>query len=137
MTDRVNWWITLAPYFIPIYALIWMGLWLSVDFWYPLKEWQPVLYFGLGVFWCFHLTFTVSMFHLGQTDITTQGILFSLVIILLINLIFFLVLFALLAHNVTWLGAGKIFWHRVAQSYLWTGNEIVQGATWAWSLWRK
>ena len=137
VTDRVNWWITLAPYFIPLYAIVWMMLWLSVDFWYPLKEWQPILYFGLGVFWCFHLTFTFSMFHLGQTDITTQGVLFSAVVILLINLIFFLVLFGLLAHDTTLLDAGKIFLHHVGDSYLFAWNEIVKSATWAWGFWQK
>jgi hypothetical protein len=131
VTDRVNWWITLAPYFVPIYALIWMALWLSVDFWYPLKAWQPILYFGLGILWCFHLTFTGSMFHRGQTDLTSQGLIFSGVIILLINLIFFLFLFSLLAHDLTMAGAGKLFLHRVGQSYLFIANEIVRGATWA------
>ena len=61
MTDRVSWWIALAPYFVPIYALIWMALWLTVDFYHPLKAWQPILYFGIGLFWAFHLTFTASM----------------------------------------------------------------------------
>jgi len=137
VTDKVNWWITLAPYFVPLYALIWMALWLSVDFYYPLKAWQPVLYFGLGVFWCFHLTFTVSMFHFGQTDLSSQGIVFSAVIILLINLIVFLFLFSFLAHDLTLAGAGKLFLHRVAQSYLYTGNEIGRGAAWVWGFWRK
>jgi len=132
VTDRVNWWITLAPYFIPLYALIWMGLWLSVDFWYPLKEWQPVLYFGLGALWCFHLTFTVSMFHFGQTDITSQGILFSGVVILLINLIFFLLLFSLLAHDMTMAASGKLFLHRIGQAYLFTWEQIAHGAAWLW-----
>ena len=132
VTDRVNWWITLSPYFVPIYALIWTALWLSVDFWVPLKAWQPVLYFGLGIFWCFHLTFTVSMFHLGQTDLSSQGILFSAVIILLINLVFFLLLFSLLAHDLTMAGAGQLFLRRVGQAYIFTGNEITRGAAWAW-----
>lgn len=134
VTDRVNWWITLSPYFIPIYALVWMGLWLSVDFWHPLKEWQPVLYFGLGVFWCFHLTFTVSMMHLGQTDLTSQGLVFSCVIILLINLIFFLFFFSILAHNMTMQGAGMLFLNKVVESYVFAGQEIQRGAMWIWSL---
>ena len=137
ITDRVNWWITLSPYFVPIYALIWMALWLSVDFWYPLKAWQPVLYFGLGIFWCFHLTFTVSMFHLGQTDITTQGVVFSAVIILMINLIFFLVLFSFLAHNHTFVESGKLFLDRTVKSYTFAGKEIALGAAWVWGAWRK
>ncbi len=132
VTDRVNWWITLAPYFIPIYALIWMALWLSVDFWYPLRAYQPILYFGLGIFWCFHLTFTVSMFHLGQTDLSSQGLVFSTVIILMINLFFFLLLFSLLAHNLTLAEGGRLFMNRVGQSYIFTGHEITRGAARAW-----
>jgi hypothetical protein len=137
VTDRVNWWITLAPYFVPIYALIWMALWLSIDFWHPLKAWQPILYFGLGVFWCFHLTFTASMFHLKQTDLTSQGIIFSGVVILLINLIFFLFLFSILAHNLTMLGAGKLFLHRTGQAYIFTWGEITRGVAWASGLRRN
>jgi hypothetical protein len=137
VTDRVNWWITLAPYFIPLYALIWMGLWLSVDFWHPLKAWQPILYFGLGVAWCFHLTFTGSMFHGGQTDITSQGIVFSAVVILFINLIFFLGLFMLLAHDLTWSAAGHLFLHRTGQSYLFSWDQLTHGAHWAWGLLHK
>ena len=137
ITDRVNWWITLSPYFVPLYALIWMALWLSVDFWYPLKAWQPILYFGLGIFWCFHLTFTASMFHFGQTDLTSQGIVFSAVVILLVNLVFFLLLFSLLAHDLTMTNAGKMFLNRVGQSYLFAWNEITRGTAWAWGLWRK
>jgi len=134
VTDRVNWWITLAPYFIPLYAIIWMALWLSVDFWYPLAAYQPILYFGLGIAWCFHLTFTASMFHTGQTDLTSQGFVFSAVVIVLINLIFFLILFALLAHDA---GAWKFLLNRTGDAYLYTWHEITAGASWLWGLFQK
>ena len=137
VTDRVNWWITLSPYFVPIYALIWMGLWVCVDFWCPLKAYQPILYFGLGIFWCFHLAFTVSMFHFGQTDLTTQGIIFSAVIILLFNLVVFLLLFSLLAHNLTLSAAGQLFLDRTVKSYAFAGNQIMHGAVWIWGYWSK
>ena len=130
VTDRVNWWITLSPYFVPLYALIWMALWLSVDFWYPLKHYQAILYFGLGVLWCFHLTFTFSMFHFKQTDLSSQGIVFSGVIILLINLAFFLLLFMVLAHDLTMAGAAHLFLDRTGQAYVFTGTEVAGGATW-------
>ena len=133
VTDKVNWWITLSPYFVPIYALIWMALWISIDFYYPLKAWQPILYFGIGMFWCFHLTFTVSMVRLGQTDLSSQGIIFSIVIILLTNLIFFLLLFALLAHNLSFTASCHLFLHRVGQSYLLTWDKILEGVQWALS----
>ena len=133
VTDKVNWWITLSPYFVPIYALLWMALWISVDFYHPLKAYQPVLYFGLGLLWCFHLTFTASMLHLGQTDLSSQGIIFSLVVILLTNLVFFLFLFAMLAHDLTWTAAGNRFLSNVGASYLMTWDWLQRGFAWAWS----
>ncbi len=134
ITDRVNWWITLSPYFVPLYALIWMALWLLVDFWFPLKAYQPVLYFGLGVFWCFHLTFTTNMIHSKQTDLSSQGMIFSLVIIVLINLIFFLFLFSILAHKFSSEG-WNLFVDRVGQSYLVTWQMILWAGAWIWGTW--
>ncbi len=136
VTDRVNWWITLAPYFVPLYALIWSALWLSVDFWYPLKAWQPIFYFGLGLLWCFHLTFTASMMHLKQTDLSSQGFVFSFAVIAAINLLMFLVVFALLAHGVTSGDVARLFLERVKESYLVTAWEISRAAKWLWGLWR-
>jgi hypothetical protein len=135
MTDRVNWWITLSPYFIPIYALIWMGLWLTVDFYHPLKQWLPVLYFGVGLFWAFHVTFTWSVSHRQQTDLSSQGFVFSAVIILLINLLTMLLLLGLLVHN--FIFAGNLFWHHVTQSYTFTGREIRHAFAWAQEEWRR
>jgi len=130
MTDRVNWWIALSPYFVPIYALIWIGLWLTVDFYYPLKAWQPVLYFGIGFLWCFHLTFTWSMLHPRQTDLSGEGYVFSSVIISLMNLLAVFFLLGILARDVP--GAGKLLLRRTQQCYIFTGNEIRRGSTWAW-----
>ena len=77
------------------------------------------------------------MFHFGQTDLTNQGIVFSAVVILLINLVFFLFLFSLLAHNLTLADAGRLFLDRTIKSYAFTGNQIAQDAKWAWGLWGK
>jgi hypothetical protein len=56
---------------------------------------------------------------------------------LLINLVFFLFLFSLLAHNLTMEGAGKLFLDRTVKSYAFTGNEITRGVNWVWGAWRK
>ncbi len=127
-TDRVNWWIALSPYFVPIYALIWIGLWVVVDFYYPLVAWQPVLFFGLGLTWAFHATFTLSMLHPRQTDLSREGYLFSGVVIALFNFAFILMLLGLLNHDLR--AAGLLFWDHIQASYLWTGREIAGSATW-------
>jgi hypothetical protein len=129
MTDRVSWWIGLSPYFVPIYALVWMALWVTIDFYHPLKAWQPGLYFGLGFFWAFHLTFTLSMLHPRQTDLTREGYLFSAVIIALFNLLTVLLLLGLLIHDLP--RAGNLFWHRLLDSYELVGRELVRGWIWA------
>jgi hypothetical protein len=125
MTDRVNWWIGLSPYFVPIYALIWMALWLTIDFYHPLKDWLSIFYFGIGFFWAFHVTFTVTMLHPRQTDLSREGYLFSGVIISLLNLLTVLILLGLLSHNPP--RSGQIFWQRIEASYLATGRELARG----------
>jgi hypothetical protein len=128
MSDRVNWWIGLSPYFVPIYALIWMGLWVTVDFYYSLRAWQALFYFGLGLLWAFHVTFTISMLHGRQTDLSREGFVFSGVIIALFNLGAIGVLLAFLSHNFSL--AAAMFWHRVCWSYTFTGRELAHGARW-------
>lgn len=109
-TDRVNWWITLSPYFVPLYTLIWLGLWISVDFYYPLKAWQPALFFGIGVTYAFHVTFTITMLHPEQTDLSSEGYLFSGVVILAMNFLVITALLLLAAQN----GAESVTWQFVA-----------------------
>ena len=116
-------------------ALIWMALWVSVNFYYPLKAYQLVLFFGVGVFWAFHLTFTISMFHLKQTDLSSQGIIFSAVVIVLINLLIFLVLFAILSQDPRM--AGGLFFHRIVQCYVFAWDGFGRGAALLWQAWKS
>jgi hypothetical protein len=136
LTDKVNWWIALAPYFVPIYALVWMALWVTVDFYHSLRAWQFVLYFGIGLFWAFHLTFTASMANRRQTDLTGQGVFFSFVIILLINVLTFLVLLSLMSPGglVT---AARDLVALTERSYLTTAHGIVHAGTAAAAAWRQ
>ena len=139
-TDTVNWWITLSPYFIPLYALIWIGIWFSVSFYYPLTPINWLLYLGIGLSWGFHLTFTISMIMEGQSDIKSQGFLFSMVIILLFNfLLIELFLVSVLPHC-----SFLLWWHllnlKISQSYLWSQQTLHFLSIWLWrtlvSLWQ-
>jgi hypothetical protein len=136
LTDRVNWWIALSPYFVPIYALIWMGLWVTIDFYHPLKPWQPILYFGIGLFWAFHFTFTAGMIHRRQTDLSGEGYVFSTVIILMTNLGAVLLLLSFLTHDGL-IGAIRLLAGRIGQSYVWTFYEISCLTAWAHDSWQR
>lgn len=117
-TDKVNWWIALSPYFVPLYTLIWMGLWISIDFYYPLKAWQPLLFFGIGLTYAFHVSFTLTMMHPDQTDLSGEGYLFSGVAILGMNLLVITILVLFAADHVTWQFAVLALVERVRQSYV-------------------
>lgn len=133
-TDKVNWWISLSPYFVPLYTLIWVGLWISVDFYYPLKGWQPVLFGGIGLTYAFHVTFTLTMLHPDQTDLSGEGYLFSGVVIAGLNLLVIYLLLLLAADNVTWQFAALAVAERTAQTYTATWHGAVKLAALAYGL---
>lgn len=91
VSSKINTWIALAPYFIPIYSVIVIGIYgvvsLTMDL-QPHRELATGLLYGLlGFTWAFHATFTLSMIPKGQTDLLYGGTFFSLVVIYLMNLI--------------------------------------------------
>ncbi len=101
MTNKFNFWISLAPYFYPIYSVAVIILYgLASLFWdvAPHTRW---LFLALGVTWAFHISFTLWMIPKGQTDLTSHGTFFSLVIIYLMNLALLTALMLLIAPKAT------------------------------------
>ena len=96
VTDTHNFWIALAPYFYPLYSLVVVLAFGIGSLFYDLTNstatfllMTPLqwLFLLLGATWAFHLTFTVWMIPKGQTDLSSHGTFFSLVIIYLMNVI--------------------------------------------------
>ncbi len=83
--SKVNFVIALAPYFFPLYAFFVIAIFaLGHRLW----DWQGYfVYFHLlvGAAYAFHVTLTWHALQTRQTDITSQGYLFSAVIIFLGN----------------------------------------------------
>jgi len=86
-TDTNNFWIALAPYFFPIYSMLVIALYCVVARFYDLTAYQRLLFALIGITWGFHLTFTLWMIPKGQSDLTAHGTFFSLVLIMLLNMI--------------------------------------------------
>jgi hypothetical protein len=83
--SKTNFVIALAPYFFPLYAVI-IILIFALGHW--IWDWHSYfVYFHLliGAAYAFHLTLTFHALQTRQTDITSQGYLFSAVIIFLGN----------------------------------------------------
>jgi hypothetical protein len=86
VVTRHNFLVALAPYFFPFYAVLvvggfalghWLWGWTSYLVWFHLL---------VGAAYGFHVTLTWHILQAQQTDITSQGYLFSSVIIFLGNI---------------------------------------------------
>lgn len=87
LTDRVNTWIALAPYFFPLYSLLVVSLYGAASLAADLSAYRWVLFLLLGFTMAFHLVFTCLLIAKGQPDLHYGGTFFSLTVIYLINLI--------------------------------------------------
>ena len=84
--SKTNFVIALAPYFFPLYAAMVIGGF-AIGHW--IWNWHGYLvYFHLivGAAYAFHLTLTFHVLQTQQSDITSQGWLFSAVVIFLGNI---------------------------------------------------
>ena len=83
-----NAWVTLSPYFFPLYSFLVALLWiLSAWLWPPIRPFAPIFLFWIGLTWSFHLTFTLRFLAYSQPDIREHGRLFSHALIYALNLL--------------------------------------------------
>jgi hypothetical protein len=86
VTTKSNFVIALAPYFFPLYAVLLVLVFFMGDlFWNWRRGYLTWFYLLLGAAYAFHVTLTWEILKTRQTDITSQGRLFSAVVIFLGN----------------------------------------------------
>jgi hypothetical protein len=125
---KSNFLIVLAPYFFPLYAaLVVVCFFLAQLIW----SWtRSLVWFHLlvGAAYSFHVTLTWHALQTRQTDITSQGYLFSAVIIFLGNIAVLLLGIPLLAGGpVSLLAALGWWWSETAGVLLWLGDLALPG----------
>lgn len=85
-TDADNLFIALSPYFVPLWMLCWLpALWLA-NLVHPFPEWEAWFYAGFGFWWSFHLYWTVWVIPREQPDMLENGLLFSLLLVMIMNM---------------------------------------------------
>jgi hypothetical protein len=86
VATKSNFLIVLAPYFFPLYAVLLVLVFLGFDL---VGAWRvayvPWFHVLLGAAYAFHLTLTWHILKTRQTDITSQGYIFSAAVIFLGN----------------------------------------------------
>ncbi len=83
-----NAFVTLAPYFFPLYAFAVALLWLLAAWLVPaVRPFAPIFVFWVGMTWSFHITFTLRVLAYNQPDIREHGRLFSYTLIYTLNIL--------------------------------------------------
>ena len=124
-TSKVNWFIALAPYFFPFYAMLFIALFFIAYAIWHLDRYLWVLFFLVGLGWSFHVTFTLMMLlTVRQTDVTSQGVLFSAVIIYCMNLLVMFLTLAALSRTVTFMAMARSLTSTLLMSYGWSLDKL-------------
>ncbi len=128
-TSKTNWAITLAPYFFPFYAMLFLALFVVAHMIWGLDRYLGVLFFLVGLGWSFHVTFTfVMLLTVSQPDVQSQGRVFSAVVIYAMNLVTMLATIAALAQSVSFAGLGYRLVRDLMAAYGWTIGQV----GWLW-----
>ena len=100
VVTKTNFLIALAPYFFPIYVALIVPFFLIGQLIWNWQHYQVWFHLLVGAAYAFHVTLTWHVLQTRQSDITSQGYLFSAVIIFLGNASVLLIGVPLLATKV-------------------------------------
>jgi hypothetical protein len=100
VVTKSNFLIILAPYFFPLYAILVVLAFALGHFLFGWHQYRVWFHLFLGAAYAFHLTLTWHILQTRQSDITSQGYLFSAVIVFLGNIVVLLVGLPLLTAQV-------------------------------------
>ncbi|MCM8811493.1 MAG: M50 family metallopeptidase [Candidatus Omnitrophica bacterium] len=114
-TNKVTGVVALAPYLVPVYAILWALVYVIVGLFEDVEFLSGLFYLGLGAALTFHLVYTVLSLKQKQTDLEVLGPLISLNFILWGNISFVILVIALMAPEVG-------FWNYIKGGFLHAGE---------------
>lgn len=95
VVTKNNVWITLAPYFFPVYTFILIAVYLFAGWLMDISLLYSYFLFFAGISIAFHIALTVYIIGVGQPDLKVYGVFFSYVLIIAVNTAVFSLLAAL------------------------------------------
>ncbi|MDR3256077.1 MAG: hypothetical protein LBT18_00205 [Endomicrobium sp.] len=90
-----NIWITLAPYFFPIYTFAIIVIYIFLGWFLDITQFYEYFLFLVGFSIAFHVALTIYILSIEQPDLKVYGAFFSYVVIFAVNIVVFTLLAAL------------------------------------------
>jgi hypothetical protein len=100
IVDTNNFLISLSPYFFPLYAVLLVAVFAAGHLIWNWRDFFVWFHLLVGAAYAFHVTLTAYILKTQQSDITSQGYLFSAVVIFLGNALVLLIGLPLLTAKV-------------------------------------
>ncbi|MCW5558440.1 MAG: hypothetical protein KIT22_11500 [Verrucomicrobiae bacterium] len=124
VVTRTNTLIVLAPYFFPLYAVLWAVIWGLAAWLLDARGLRPWFHFGLGLTYAFHVTLTVHILRIRQPDIHAEGWFLSAVVIWLGNVLVLLLTLPPLTGRVGLTGALGWMVDRTGRFLAWLASPL-------------
>lgn len=125
-----NIWITLAPYFFPIYTFAIIIIYLFLGWITDIRPLYPYFLFFAGLSIAFHVALTLYIIGIGQPDLKVYGVFFSYVLIIAVNVIVFSLLMALVFQDeVNLKGLFIEMYDNILSAYIFIYDGIMQIVT--------
>ena len=102
MTNKSNVLIALSPYFVPFWSVVILSISTLLRFFFDSPYHTEALYALIGASWAFHLLWTLWMIPRDQPDLQENGVVFSLTVIYLANVIVLSAMLCIAPGNLTW-----------------------------------
>ncbi|HAM38358.1 MAG: hypothetical protein A2474_02750 [Elusimicrobia bacterium RIFOXYC2_FULL_34_12] len=90
---KTNFFISLAPYFFPIYTFLIILLFYILALFFNISKYTEWLFLFVGITYSFHIFLTAESLTIGQSDVKKTGSIFSYIIICFLNLFIAIILF--------------------------------------------
>lgn len=101
VVTKSNFLVTLAPYFFPVYVALVLAVFALGHLIWGWSAFRVLFHWVVGVAYGFHVTLTLHILRTRQSDITSQGWMFSLVVIFLGNVLVLLLGIPMLTPTLT------------------------------------
>ena len=122
--NKTNMWIKLSPYFFPIYTIFVLCIYLLLAIVIDMSKYLNIIAYLLGVTWAFHLWMTLYILSKNQPDVNDQGIVFSTVVIYIINIAVLSSLFAFVSPELSIYEYFVSCWEKINNNYSWAANVV-------------
>ena len=111
VTDKTNIVIALAPYFMPFWTVVVLGVWGMLQLFLPMSPFAEKVMFGaIGWTWAFHALWTMWMIPRDQPDLQENGTFLSLGIIVLANTLVLATMLCVAWDKLSFLEFGQTWW---------------------------